>query len=179
MILQQCSSTSPSCACTFCTINFHCPFCTRKPHVHAKCRLESELAAKADAERRAALRIAKDVEERGYADELAGAMNEFFEHLCVTPLAGGLDTITVTTEFGVMEEGGNSTVISAGAGGWGEMDVEMTEDVDGGIGVETMMDVSDDDANGDGEGDGDGDVDTDADAETAFIDEFMHAEQAD
>jgi hypothetical protein len=156
--------------------------------VRAKCRLEAELAAKADAERRAALKQAKDAMERGEADELAGAMNEFFEALCVEQGARE-DQITVTMEFGVTEEGGSFTVISAGgSGGYvnaggsaGEMDVEMTEDVDGdGVGVETMMDVSDDEENddGDGDGDGDGDVDTDGDAEAALIEEFMHAHDA-
>lgn len=72
--------------------------------------------------------------ERGQADELAGAMNEFFAALYTDndvpadasgsymtssfadlPLSSP-DSITVTTEFGVLEETGNVTIISAGGG---------------------------------------------------------------
>jgi hypothetical protein len=133
---QQCAATSPSCTCTFCTVNYHCPTCTRKLHVRAKCRLEAEIKAKKEAELRAIAKLEKDREERGVADELAGAMNEFFSALyeddmlvgyddlvsgidnmlttsIVEPPLASPDSITVTTEFGVVEETGNVIVISA------------------------------------------------------------------
>jgi hypothetical protein len=127
---------NPLCNCTFCTVNYHCPNCARKPPVHAKCRLEAEIKAKKDAELRAIAKIERDRLERGQADELAGAMNEFFTALYTQnsdAYPGGLDassylassfsgelplpspdSITVTTEFGVLEETGNVTTISAG-----------------------------------------------------------------
>ena len=131
---QACASLNPSCTCTFCTVNFHCPHCARKPHVRAKCRLDAELKAKKDAELRAKAKLERDRMERGQADELAGAMNEFFTALYTDtdapadasapymtssfadlPLSSP-DSITVTTEFGVLEETGNVTIISAGGG---------------------------------------------------------------
>lgn len=82
---------------------------------------------------RAKAKIERDRLERGRADELAGAMNEFFtalytEHADATPTPdmstymssfadpplASPDSITVTTEFGVLEETGNVTIISAG-----------------------------------------------------------------
>jgi hypothetical protein len=89
-----------------------------------------------EAEQRAVAKLEKDREERGVADELAGAMNEFFAALYVDDLTAGYDdlvsgeagltasstndlplaspdSITVTTEFGVLEETGNVTIISA------------------------------------------------------------------
>ncbi|KAL1653782.1 hypothetical protein SLS61_003566 [Didymella pomorum] len=131
---QACASLNPSCTCTFCTVNFHCPHCARKSHVRAKCRLDAELKAKKDAELRAKAKLERDRMERGQADELAGAMNEFFAALYTDsdtsadasapymtssfadlPLSSP-DSITVTTEFGVLEETGNVTIISAGGG---------------------------------------------------------------
>jgi hypothetical protein len=117
-------------------VNYHCPTCTRKPLVRAKCRLEAELKAKKEAEQRAVAKLEKDREERDVADELAGAMNEFFAALYVDDLTADYDdlvsgeagftasstnelplaspdSITVTTEFGVLEETGNVTIISA------------------------------------------------------------------
>lgn len=114
-------------------MNYHCPSCARKPLVRAKCRLEAEIKAKRDAEQRAKAKLERDRLERGQADELAGAMNEFFTALYtedtdaypnpdmsnyLTPFAdlplSSPDSITVTTEFGVLEETGNVTIISAG-----------------------------------------------------------------
>lgn len=128
-------------------MNFHCPTCTRKPHVRAKCRLEAELKAKKDAELRAKAKLERDRLERGQADELAGAMNEFFTALYIEntdqpvpdmtyysssfsdlPLSSP-DSITVTTEFGVLEETGNVTIISAG-GATHPYDVPDEEDFD-------------------------------------------------
>ena len=155
---------SPSCTCTFCTVNYHCPTCTRKPLVRAKCRLEAELKAKREAELRALAKLEKDREERGQADELAGAMNEFFAALYVQDMVAGFDnrvadgdmvgagsgsgsdfplaspdSITVTTEFAVVEESGNVTIISASGPSphhqvfdqdtEEENNVEMTEDL--------------------------------------------------
>jgi hypothetical protein len=69
---------------------------------------------------RALAKLEKDKEERGQADELAGAMFEFFagvfddgegprnESLIACP-----DSITVTTEFGVIQEPANVTTVSA------------------------------------------------------------------
>ena len=101
--------------------------------MRTKCRLEAETRAKRDAELRAKAKLERDRLERGQADELAGAMNEFFTALYTetadaTPLPdmstymssfadlplSSPDSITVTTEFGVLEETGNVTVISAG-----------------------------------------------------------------
>jgi hypothetical protein len=106
--------------------------------VRAKCRFEAELLAKKAEELRALAKLEKDREERGHADELAGAMNEFFEALYVSDMVDGFDnrmadaeasgnasgsaadlplaspdSITVTTSFGVVEESANVTVISA------------------------------------------------------------------
>ena len=130
--MKGCSSLNPSCTCTFCTVNFHCPLCARKSHVRTKCRFEAETRAKRDAELRAKAKLERDRLERGQADELAGAMNEFFTALYTqnadaTPIpdisthmssvadlpVSSPDSITVTTEFGVHEETGNVTVISA------------------------------------------------------------------
>ncbi|KAH8730794.1 hypothetical protein GQ44DRAFT_767965 [Phaeosphaeriaceae sp. PMI808] len=187
LVCDQCASASPSCTCTFCTVNYHCPTCARKALVRAKCRLEAELEAKKEAERRALEKIEKDREERGQADELAGAMNEFFTALYVQDMAYGFDnrvsedeaiglsgssgsdfpiaspdSITVTTVFGVVEESGNTTVISA------------TLIPSSGTGaIDTMQDASEDETNDTGE---EADIDTDgldADAESAFIEEFM------
>ncbi|KAJ4330836.1 hypothetical protein N0V87_009646 [Didymella glomerata] len=132
LVCDACAYLNPSCTCTFCTVNFHCPHCARKPHVRAKCRLDAELKAKKDAELRAKAKLERDRMERGQADELAGAMNEFFAALYTDndvpadasgpymtssfadlPLSSP-DSITVTTEFGVLEETGNVTIISAG-----------------------------------------------------------------
>ncbi|RAR00928.1 diphthamide biosynthesis protein [Stemphylium lycopersici] len=132
LVCEPCSSSSPSCTCTFCTVNYHCPTCTRKANVRAKCRLDAEIKAKQEAELRAMAKQKKDEEERGQADELAGAMYEFFTGVYHDdPIAddevnvdgsaflmGDLpipspDSITVTTEFGVVEEPANFTTISA------------------------------------------------------------------
>jgi hypothetical protein len=142
-------------------------------------------------------------------------MNEFFSALYVDDMVAGFDnrvsdsetnefgpsgsefpiaspdSITVTTEFGVMEESGTITIISASGPSphhqvfdndtEDESNVEMTEDLnhelhaslsqlqlsthddDDDPETEHMQDVSDDE----------GDQDFDADAESAFIEEFM------
>ncbi|KAF2130568.1 hypothetical protein P153DRAFT_288937 [Dothidotthia symphoricarpi CBS 119687] len=134
LVCDQCAGATPTCTCTFCTVNYHCPTCTRKPSVQAKCRLEAELRAKKEAELRVKARLEKDREERGQADELAGALNEFLaavgyddeiDYHATAPGEGYMsssitelplsspDSITVTTEFGVLEETGNVTIISA------------------------------------------------------------------
>jgi hypothetical protein len=120
-------------------VNYHCPTCFRKKDVKAKCRLEAEIKAKKEAELRAKERMEKEKEERGQADEMAGAVFEFFSSLlpdtpeefadASSPQAGladspplmteqlipSPDSITVTTEFGVHEEPSNVTIISAAA----------------------------------------------------------------
>jgi hypothetical protein len=92
------------------------------------------MRAKRDAELRAKAKLERDRLERGQADELAGAMNEFFTALYTQNVdatsipdmssymssfadlpVSSPDSITVTTEFGVLEETGNVTVISAGS----------------------------------------------------------------
>jgi hypothetical protein len=188
-------------------VNYHCPTCTRKPAVRTKCRLEAELKAKKEAELRAIAKLEKDREERGQADELAGAMNEFFSALYVQDMVAGFDnrvsdssspsefplaspdSITVTTEFGVVEESGTVTVISASGPSphhqvfdndtEDENNVEMTEDLNHELSqlqlaqqhdssasddaqIEHMQDVSDDEADA-----------FDVDAEGAYIQEFM------
>ncbi|KAF1911441.1 hypothetical protein BDU57DRAFT_543322 [Ampelomyces quisqualis] len=177
----------------------------------------SELKAKREAEFRALARREKDREERGQADELAGAMNEFFSALYIQDMVDGFDnrvsdsdmtglggsasefplaspdSITVTTEFGVVEESGTVTIISASGPSphhqvfdndtEDENNVEMTEDLnhelsqlqfaqqqDGSSAsddaqIEHMQDVSDDEADG-----------YDIDAEGAYIQEFMDDE---
>ncbi|KAJ4371333.1 hypothetical protein N0V83_004550 [Neocucurbitaria cava] len=156
--VPQCAALNPACTCTFCTVNYHCPTCARKPNVRAKCRLEAEVKAKQEAELRAMAKIEKDREERGQADELAGAMHEFFAAVyqddmapedvlpCDTrapsssdPPIPSPDSITVTTEFGVVEEPANITTVSvAGPSPYHhaydshldeENNVEMTEDL--------------------------------------------------
>ncbi|KAL5114176.1 hypothetical protein ACEQ8H_007924 [Pleosporales sp. CAS-2024a] len=219
LVCDQCAAASPSCACTFCTVNYHCPTCIRKPHVRAKCRLEAELRAKKEAELRAIAKREKDREERGQADELAGAMNEFFSALYVEDMITGFDhrvqdsgllepfgngsefplaspdSITVTTEFGVVQESGTVTIISASGPSphhqafdndtEDESNVEMTEDLHHDMPelhislsplqqvaqqttviepeVETMQDVSDNEAD-------------DEDAESAFIEAFVEGD---
>lgn len=112
-----------------------------------KCRLEAELKAKKDAELRAKAKLERDRLERGQADELAGAMNEFFTALYTEndapapdmssyitsftdlPLSSP-DSITVTTEFGVLEETGNVTIISAGGATHPYDDADEDEEYD-------------------------------------------------
>lgn len=118
-------------------MNFHCPTCARKKDVIAKCRLEAETKARKEAELRAQERMEKEKEERGQADEMAGAVFEFFASLIpevmaeISELPANLqeddaetlaemlvpspDSITVTTVFGVHEEPSNVTVITASA----------------------------------------------------------------
>ncbi len=132
--------------------------------MRVKCRLEAEIKAKKEAEQRAIAKLEKDREERGQADELAGAMHEFFtqfyEECIITndfrPADGSLtasmselpfpspDSITVTTEFGVMEEPANVTTVSAAGpspfhhsydhSDEEENNVEMTEDLNNDLG---------------------------------------------
>ncbi|KAL6712245.1 hypothetical protein ACN47E_000122 [Coniothyrium glycines] len=157
LVCDQCSASNPSCSCTFCSGNYHCPGCTRKGHVRLKCRLDAELKAKKEAELRDLARLEKDKEERGQADELAGAMYEFFAAVYDedAPTDNGdprvasqevslpfpsPDSIHVLTEFGVVEELAiqNTTIVTAGGPSpWHfeqsedeEMNAEMTEDVD-------------------------------------------------
>jgi hypothetical protein len=146
-------------------------------------------------------------------------MNEFFSALYIQDMVAGFDnrvsdgdflgvgpsgsdfplaspdSITVTTEFGVVEESGTVTIISASGPSphhqlfdndtEEENNVEMTEDLNDDlpelqgslaqlqlptvteVSVEHMQDVSDDEA---GE---EADIDTDGFDADAFIDEFM------
>lgn len=55
----------------------------------------------------------RDKEERGHADELAGAMYEFFSGVYHVDPIPSPDSITVTTVFGVMEEPAHFTTITA------------------------------------------------------------------
>ncbi|KAF2468538.1 uncharacterized protein BDR25DRAFT_231396 [Lindgomyces ingoldianus] len=138
LVCDACAAANPSCTCTYCTINYHCPHCTRKKEVVAKCRLEEEIKAKKEAELRAKEKMEKEKEERGQADEMAGAVAEFWSFLTNEVMAelaetspGGEvmgentleglaelpapspDSITVTTEFGVTQEPNSVTTISA------------------------------------------------------------------
>lgn len=214
-MIQQCAAASPSCTCTFCTVNYHCPTCTRKPTVRAKCRLEAELRAKKEAELRAIAKLEKDREERGQADELAGAMNEFFSALYVQDMVSGFDnrvhdssflnpnasgsdfplaspdSITVTTEFGVVEESGTVTIISASGPSphhqvfdndtEDENNVEMTEDLNHDMpelqislsALQLLPHTSTVEPEVETMQDASDDEADDEDAESAFIEEFM------
>jgi hypothetical protein len=199
-------------------VNYHCPTCTRKPTVRAKCRLEAELKAKREAELRAIAKLEKDREERGQADELAGAMNEFFSALYVQDMVTGFDnrvseasgsdfplaspdSITVTTEFGVVEESGTVTIISASGPSphhqlfdndtEDENNVEMTEDLNDEMPIlqatlsqlhlptqeqQHVHVIEPEIEHMQDASDDEADVDTDsfdADAESAFIEEFL------
>jgi hypothetical protein len=124
-------------------VNYHCPYCSRKKEVKAQCRLEEELKAKKEAELRAKEKMEKEKEDRGKADNVAGAAYEFWtlmgevmEELQIQDqVEAGMvaelpapspDSITVTTEFGVLEETGNITTITAGPAPV----VIQTEDID-------------------------------------------------
>ncbi|KAF2193337.1 hypothetical protein K469DRAFT_651672 [Zopfia rhizophila CBS 207.26] len=143
LICGVCASTNPTCTCTFCTVNYHCPHCARKKEIKAQCRLQDEIKAKEEAEKRAKERMEKEKEQRNQADEMAGAVYEFWTGLMgevmeeITQMemdGGGIegqeqdgeeggdlaelptsspDSITVTMEFGVTQEPNNVTVISA------------------------------------------------------------------
>ncbi|KAF2657910.1 hypothetical protein K491DRAFT_594004 [Lophiostoma macrostomum CBS 122681] len=131
LVCDSCVSANPTCTCTFCTVNYHCPFCSRKKEVKSQCRLEEELKAKKEAELRAKEKMEKEKEDRGKADNVAGAAYEFWtlmgevmeelqiqdqaeaDYVAELP-APSPDSITVTTEFGVLEETGNITTITAG-----------------------------------------------------------------
>ncbi|CAN9171607.1 unnamed protein product [Alternaria alternata] len=116
----------------------------------------TKIKQKKEEQLRAIAKQRKDKEERGMADELAGAMFEFFttvyDESTGNPTMDGSsasfthdlpipspDSITVTTEFGVMEEPANLTTISASGpspyhaaydhSDDEENNVEMTEDV--------------------------------------------------
>ncbi|KAF2116153.1 hypothetical protein BDV96DRAFT_491716 [Lophiotrema nucula] len=127
--VQACNANNPTCTCTFCTVNFHCPSCSRKKEIKAQCRLEEEVRAKKEAELRAIEKLERDKEERGQANELAEAVYEFWSHLLgevTDEIINGAnfdgqlelpvpspDSITVTTEFGVVQEPNHFTVITA------------------------------------------------------------------
>ncbi|KAF2874480.1 hypothetical protein BDV95DRAFT_487868 [Massariosphaeria phaeospora] len=135
LVCDQCAAANPTCTCTFCTVNYHCPHCARKKEVRARCRHDDEVRAKEEAESRAKEKMEREKEERGHADEMAGAVYEFFASLMpdamdeifqIPPNAAGHDldnlaelpvpspdSITVTTEFGVSEEPNNLTVVTA------------------------------------------------------------------
>jgi hypothetical protein len=141
--------------------------------------------------------LEREKEERGQADEMAGAVFEFFASLLpqvmqdMAPpsdtnarpdppetLIPSPDSITVTTVFGVHEEPSNVTVISASAPAPSYASYEFVEHEDEDIEElnehlenvdmgETVADTQDDDGD-------DGDIDTDDfDAESALIDEFI------
>jgi hypothetical protein len=75
--------------------------------------LEAEILAKKEAEQRAVAKQKRDKEERGHADELAGAMYEFFSGVYHADPIPSPDSITVTTVFGVTEEPAHFTSITA------------------------------------------------------------------
>lgn len=112
-----------------------------KPDVRRKCRFDAETRARIEEELRLQERLEKEKEGRSQADELAGAVFEFFKSLysdddvhdddgpsithqeivdLVHQNALGTtshqlpssDSITVTTVFGVHEEPSNVTIIS-------------------------------------------------------------------
>ncbi|KAL5376374.1 hypothetical protein PMIN02_011818 [Paraphaeosphaeria minitans] len=81
LVCDQCNLANPTCTCTYCTVNFHCSTCSRKPDVRAKCRYDMETQARLAEERRARERMEKERRGRNQADELAGAVFEFFKSL--------------------------------------------------------------------------------------------------
>ncbi|KAF1977448.1 hypothetical protein BU23DRAFT_452655 [Bimuria novae-zelandiae CBS 107.79] len=140
LVCDQCTVANPACTCTYCTVNFHCPRCFQKPDVKKNCRFDAENRARLEEEMRARERLEKEKEGRSQADELAGAVFEFFKSLytddsidddgpsithqeivdlvhqntltaATNPLPSP-DSITVTTVFGVHEEPSHVTVIS-------------------------------------------------------------------
>lgn len=172
-VTQQCDAQNPRCTCTFCTTNFHCPTCYRKPAVKAQCRLKAEILAKKEEDERAERIKIKDLEDRGQADEVAASVFEFFTSLYETlppdlamdtvalmSMGGsengqeegsgnGLlpispDSITVTTEFGVSEEQGTATVITAGPSMLAEPDSPSTVDHEPGMEQEVEMGTMED-----------------------------------
>ncbi|KAF2706263.1 hypothetical protein K504DRAFT_459561 [Pleomassaria siparia CBS 279.74] len=146
-VCDQCSGLNPTCTCSFCTVNFHCPHCSRKKEVKALCRLEDENQARIEAEKRAEMKKVKEQEEKNLADDMAETVYEFFTSLyetlapelidavaymgiddnedesvhgmdaAVELVVSSPDSITVTTEFGVSEEPSNTTTITGGEGG--------------------------------------------------------------
>jgi hypothetical protein len=106
-------------------VHYHCPYCARKPENQALCRQEEEIKAKEEAKRRAEERMVQEKEDRGKADNVAGAAYEFWTLLgevteefyhdqnVEIPIPSP-DSITVTMEFGVSEEASNITAITAG-----------------------------------------------------------------
>ncbi|ORY04137.1 hypothetical protein BCR34DRAFT_491863 [Clohesyomyces aquaticus] len=142
LVCDACSSANPMCPCTYCTMNYHCPHCARKKEVIARCQLEAETKLREDAEKRAKEKMEKEKEERGQADELAGAVFEFWSFLtnevmdeiaqtiadgeaaledddevvqgvAELPAPSPADSITVTTSFGVTQEPSNFTTVHA------------------------------------------------------------------
>lgn len=138
-LIQQCTAANPACTCTYCTVNFHCPRCIQKPDVKKKCRFDAETKARLEAELLARQKLEREKAGRSQADELAGAVFEFFKSLYTddheddgpsithqeivdlvhqnpiaeeSSLIPSPDSITVTTVFGVHEEPNNTTVIS-------------------------------------------------------------------
>ena len=111
-------------------MNYHCPYCAERKEVKFQCRLKEEIKAKEEAELRAKERMEKEREDRGRADNVAGAayefwtlMGEIMEELshvdddlpfASEPPVPSPDSITVTTEFGVSEEPSNITIITGG-----------------------------------------------------------------
>ncbi|KAF2642625.1 hypothetical protein P280DRAFT_516396 [Massarina eburnea CBS 473.64] len=141
LVCDQCSASNPTCTCTYCTVNYHCPTCIHKKEVKLKCRFEVEMKAKREAELRAREKMEKEKEIRARADEMAGQLNEFFAFL-LPQIEGDIaqlsiseqgneadavpelpelgdtpepspDSITVTTVFGVHEEPSDITAITA------------------------------------------------------------------
>lgn len=131
LVCDACAMTNPLCTCSYCTVNFHCAFCARKTEIKALCRLEDELKAKQEAELRALERMEKEKEDRGKADNVAGAAYEFWtlmgevmeelndyvddespDMVLELPVPSP-DSITVTTEFGVHEEPSNIITVTA------------------------------------------------------------------
>ncbi|KAF2739707.1 hypothetical protein EJ04DRAFT_426512 [Polyplosphaeria fusca] len=125
LVCDACVTDHPICPCTFCSVNFHCPHCTRKDEVKAQCRLEEEIKAQEYAKAQADAKMEKDKEERGQANEMAEAVHEFWSFLLgdpgappavaenvtgvpsdapIEPPVPSPDSITVTTEFGVTQE---------------------------------------------------------------------------
>ncbi|KAF1956873.1 hypothetical protein CC80DRAFT_534870 [Byssothecium circinans] len=163
LVCDQCTASNPTCTCTYCTANYHCPTCIHKRDVKAKCCFEAEMKAKKEAEQRAKEKMEREKETRARADEMAGQLNEFFAlilpqieeniaQLDITEQGNDADAIpelgdiispdstTVTTVFGAHEEPSNVTAISASGLAY---TASLNEGLPAGLGPESVQMIDD------------------------------------
>jgi chromosome condensin MukBEF ATPase and DNA-binding subunit MukB len=103
---------SPSCDCSFCENNYHCPHCAQKPEVQAQCAREAEIRAQEEKVERekieAIARIQQERADRAQADEILNWGGEFWGGLLINgyidesalrDAADGESTPRVTSEL--------------------------------------------------------------------------------